>query len=103
MARFDVYQNPDAEERKYVPYFLDIQNSYLEIGTRIVVPLHISAQFVHNVRNLNLELTVQGKQVVMNTSALGSIPVSDLRRPITNIAPQRGSVQNALDTLFGGY
>jgi toxin CcdB len=103
MARFDVYQNPDGDERKYVPYFLDIQNTYLEIGTRVVIPLHATAQFVHNVKNLNLELTVQGEQVVMNTSALGSIPVSDLRRPITNIATQQGAIQNALDTLFGGY
>ena len=103
MARFDVYQNPDAEDRKYVPYFLDIQNTYLEIGTRVVIPLHASAQFVHNVRNLNLELTVQGKQVVMNTSALGSIPISDLHRPVANIATQQSTIQNALDTLLGGY
>ena len=103
MARFDVYQNPDAEDRKYVPYFLDIQNTYLEIGTRVVVPLHATAQFVHNVRNLNLELTVQGKQVVMNTSALGSIPISDLRRPVANMATQQSAIQNALDTLLGGY
>lgn len=103
MARFDVYQNPEVEERKYVPYFLDVQNTYLEIESRVVIPLHATAQFAHNVRNLNLELTVQGKQVVMNTSALGSIPTSDLRRPVTNIATQQGVIQNALDTLLGGY
>lgn len=103
MARFDVYQNPDTEERKHVPYFLDVQNTFLEIGTRVVIPLHSSAQFNHNVRNLNVELTVQAKQVIMNTSALGSIPISDLRRPIANLATQQALIQNALDTLFGGY
>ena len=103
MARFDVYQNPDAEERKQVPYFLDVQNTFLEIGTRVVIPLHSPAQHTHNVRNLNIELTVQGKQVILNTSALGSIPIADLRRPITNLASQQALIQNALDTLFGGY
>ena len=103
MARFDVYQNPDLNERKQVPYFLDIQNTYLEIGTRVVIPLHIKEQFVNSIRNLEAVLTVQGHKVIMNTSALGSIPTSDLRRPITNIATQQNLVQNALDTLFGGY
>ena len=103
MARFDVYQNPDIEERKNVPYFLDIQNTYLEIGTRVVIPLHATAKFVHNIRNLNFELIVQGEQVVMNTSALGSVPIAELRRPLENVATQQGAIQNALDTLFGGY
>lgn len=103
MARFDVYQNPDVEERKQVPYFLDVQNTFLEIGTRVVIPLHSLAQHTHNVRNLNIELTVQGKQVILNTSALGSIPIADLRRPISNLASQQALIQNALDTLFGGY
>ena len=103
MARFDVYQNPDAEERKHIPYFLDIQNTFLEIGTRVVVPLHSTAKFVNSVRDLNNALSVEGKQVIMNTSALGSIPMSDLRRPVANVATQQGLIQNALDTLFGGY
>ena len=103
MARFDVYQNPDVEERRYVPYFLDVQNTFLEIGTRVVIPLHATEQFGQNVRNLNLELNVQGKKVMMNTSALGSIPAADLRRPVANIATQQGAIHNALDTLFGGY
>jgi toxin CcdB len=103
MARFDVYQNPDTDERKYVPYFLDIQNTYLEIGTRVVIPLHANEQFTNSVKNLEIVLTVQGNKVIMNTSALGSIPTSDLRRPITNVAAQQDLIQNALDTLFGGY
>ena len=103
MARFDVYQNPDIDERKQVPYFLDIQNTFLEIGTRVVIPLHSAEQFVNSVRNLEAVLTVQGKKVIMNTSALGSIPTSELRRPVTNIATQQNVIQNALDTLFGGY
>ena len=103
MARFDVYQNPDAAERKTVPYFLDFQNTFLEIGTRVVIPLYVEKQFINTVRNLEASLMVQGHTVIMNTSALGSIPIADLRRPVANIAAQQSLVQNALDTLFGGY
>ena len=30
MARFDVYQNPIAEQRRTVPYWLDIQSDFVE-------------------------------------------------------------------------
>jgi toxin CcdB len=29
MARFDVYANPDASERKITPYLVDVQNDYI--------------------------------------------------------------------------
>ena len=40
MARYDVYPNPDTEDRAATPYLLDVQNNFLEIDTRVVVPLH---------------------------------------------------------------
>ena len=40
MARFDVYANPDAAERKHTPYLLDVQNDYIDaLATRVVIPL----------------------------------------------------------------
>jgi toxin CcdB len=30
MARFDVYANPEASERKHTPYLLDVQNDYID-------------------------------------------------------------------------
>lgn len=103
MARFDVYQNPDAEERHEVPFFLDIQNTFLEVETRVVVPLHAAALFKNSVRDLNAVLSVRGKRVIMNTSALGAVPAADLRCPVINIATQQNLIQNALDILLGGY
>ena len=39
MARFDVYANPVVAERKHTPYFLDVQNDYIDhIATRVVCP-----------------------------------------------------------------
>ena len=104
MARFDVYGNPDPAERKVIPYFLDLQNDFLEgLETRVVVPLRTPQSFRARLRNLHPELQVEGKMVVMDTPAIASIPVGDLRRPVASAADQRLLIQDALDTLFGAY
>ncbi len=103
MARFDVYQNPDASERAGIPYWLDVQNTFIEVETRVVVPLHSANRFVGRIQDLNPELIVQGKNVVMNTSALGAVPATDLRSPIANLITQQSVILEAIDTLFGGY
>jgi toxin CcdB len=104
MARFDIYTNPDAAERDVVPYYLDVQNNFLDtIQTKVVVPLHFAHSFELRVRNLNPVFEVKGKPVVMNTAAIGAVPTSVLRRPVDNLAPQQLEITKALDTLLGGY
>lgn len=104
MARFDVYGNPDAAERKLIPFFLDIQNGFLEgLDTHVVVPLRAAHGFRRRLRNLHPEFEVQGQAVVMDTPAIAAIPVTELRRPLANLADQRLLIQDALDTLFGSY
>lgn len=103
MARFDVYANPDRHERGHIPYFLDVQNTYIEVGTRVVIPLHNVAKFSGTVPDLNPEIEVQGNQVILNTAALGAVPVTELRQPVANLSQHQAIIQGALDTLFGGY
>lgn len=103
MARFDVYPNPDPDDRAEIPYMLDIQNTFIEVETRVVVPLTTANLFKGVVLDLNPQLIVQGKKVILNTSALGAVPASDLRRPIANLASDQALIQGALDTLLGGY
>lgn len=104
MARFDVYANPDTSERGTVPFFLDVQNEFLEkLNTRVVVPLYLQGRFDVRVRNLNPELRAAGKPVVMDTASIGALPHGELRRPIDNLAHSRDAIQDALDTLFGSY
>ncbi len=46
MPRFDVYANPQAEERHTTPFFLDVQNDHIQaLGTRVVIPLRREAVF----------------------------------------------------------
>ncbi|MDB5929933.1 MAG: plasmid maintenance protein CcdB [Polaromonas sp.] len=104
MARYDVYPNPDSEDSAATPYLLDVQNNFLEIATRVVVPLHDASRFgPASVRDLNPEFEVLEKMLIMNTAAIGAIPAADLRRPLANLASQSAAIQNALDTLFGGF
>ncbi len=104
MARFDVYTNPDSSERDIVPYYLDVQNNFLDtIQTKVVIPLHFAQQFDVRVRNLNPVFEIKGKSVVMNTAAIGAVPSAELRRPVDNLAAQQLEITDALDTLLGGY
>lgn len=103
MARYDVYANPDRQERGRIPYFLDVQNTFIEVGTRVVIPLHAAVTFSGVVRDLNPEIGVQGNPVILNTVALGAVPVTELRKPVANLLQHQTIIQGALDTLFGGY
>ena len=104
MARFDVYANPDSSERKHTPYFLDVQNDFIDhMETRVVVPLRRDKVFGPRVRNLNPLVTVAGEAVVLDTAAIGAVPMSELRRAVGHLATERAAVHDALDTLFGGF
>ncbi|MBT2323461.1 CcdB family protein [Variovorax paradoxus] len=104
MARFDVYANPDTSDRATIPFMLDVQNDFLGIlETRVVVPLYASGRFDARVRNLNPELEVAGKTLVMDTASIGAVPIGDLRRPVASLANRQLDIQDALDTLFGPY
>ncbi len=104
MPRFDVYANPDPSDRQVVPFFLDVQNDFLGgLHTRVVVPLYARSHFEARVRNLNPELQAAGKAVVMDPASIGALPITDLRRPVDNLARFQDQIQDALDTLFGAY
>ncbi len=103
MARFDVYPNPDHGPGDAFPYFLDVQNTYIDVDTRVVVPLVGPHYFDRLVQDLNPGLQVAGEPVVMHTTAIGAVPRSELRRVVDNLTDQQLAIQTALDTLFGGY
>ncbi len=104
MARFDVYANPVAAERKFTPYLLDVQNDFIDgLTTRVVVPLRRESAFGPCARNLNPVLAVAGDRVVLDTASLGAITSSELRKPLATLRDSRAQIQEALDALFGAY
>lgn len=87
-----------------IPFYLDIQNGHIQgLQSRIVVPLWRADGLPDKLVDLNPEFEFQGLAVVMDTPSLGAVPVSSLKRAVGNLADQQWRIQNALDTLFGGY
>ena len=104
MARFDVYANPDTSERRHTPYFLDVQNDFIDdLATRVVIPLRREAAFGPRPRNLNPLVQVGADAVVLDTAAIGAVPVAELRKTTGHLREARAQIQEALDTLFGAY
>jgi toxin CcdB len=104
MARFDVYANPTAAERRHTPFYVDVQNDFINtLSSRVVVPLRREAQFGPRARDLNPLLQVGDVAVVLDTAALGAVPSSELRAPVASLRGERQALQEALDALFGGY
>jgi toxin CcdB len=102
MARFDVYANPDASERKITPYLVDVQNDYISgLATRVVIPMRKQAHFGPLARNLNPVFVIGADNVVLDTAALSAVPATELRKVVLNLHNAREPIQEALDTLFG--
>ncbi|RYG23775.1 MAG: plasmid maintenance protein CcdB [Burkholderiales bacterium] len=104
MARFDVYPNPDATERKLIPFFLDVQNDHIDgLQTRMVVPLWKAQMLPLRARGLNPEFDVADQTVVMDTPSMGAVPISVLRGAVANMTAQQLDIFEALDALFGSH
>ncbi len=104
MARFDVYPNPDARDADHVPYFLDVQNDHIQgLKTRVLIPLWRADALPHCMNELNPELEVAGLKVVMDTPSIGAVPTHTLKKAVANVGTHQWAIQNALDSLFGGY
>ena len=104
MARYDLYANPTAGERRHTPYLLDVQNDFIDaLATRVVIPLRTTAAFGPRASHLNPLLRTGSEELVLDTAALGAIVASELRRPLDNLRPQQALIAEALDALFGTY
>jgi toxin CcdB len=104
MARFDVYQNPIAEQRKSVPYWLDIQSDFLEsLQTRVVLPLRLRTDESLATQRLNPCFEIEDRMVFAETQNLTAVPRRLLRKHITSLRPQETQLEDALDFLFRGY
>lgn len=104
MPRFDVYANPSVRERKTTPFLLDVQNDYIDgLATRVVIPLRSEAYFGARADRLNPLVLVDDEAVVLDTAAMGAVPLHLLKRPLTSLRSAQDDIITALDTLFGAF
>ncbi len=92
-------QIPKAENRCL--FFLDIQNDLHEsLATRTVVPLVIN---LAPITHLNPVFTVNGKDVVMVTQEIATIPAELCKIKVTSLADRRDEIVAAIDFLVTGF
>jgi toxin CcdB len=104
MARFTVFANPDASERRHTPALLDIQNPFIgHLATRVVIPLRTPQTFGRRSDRLNPTLSVGSQEWVLDTAAIGVVPADELRKVIGDLRGEHLTIQTDLDALFGGY
>jgi len=105
MAQFDVFPNTDEETVAVVPCVLDVQSNFLDrLSTCLVIPLAIPEVLdTLPILRLNPSLTIDGRNLVALTQDMAPVPRRLLRRPITNLSPQREEILAALDFLFTGF
>jgi len=103
MAQFDVYLNPNASTRKFIPYLLDVQADLLDtLATRVVVPLILAEEMGLAAKHLNPQFKIKGVAVVMSTAELAGVPNRSLGDKTATLKSKRDEIIAALDILITG-
>ena len=104
MPRFDFYANPIAEQRRAVPYWLDVQSDFADaLATRVIVPLRAASGTNAATERLNPRLQVEGRDLFVETQNLTAVPLRLLKKPLGSLRDQRIAIENAIEFLFRGY
>ena len=103
MAQFDVHKNP-APSKSYAPYLLDVQADLLQgLATRVVIPLVKPAALGNRlIRDLHVEVEVDGHRLVAVTSELAAIPRAALGARVGSLAHLRADLVRSIDVIISG-
>lgn len=99
MAKYDVFPNPSGDG-----FLLELQADLLsDLNTRVVAPLLPATASVKVVRRLNPAFVIDGKQYIMFTHLIATVPVPRLAEPRTNFLRHQDEIVAALEMLFQGF
>jgi toxin CcdB len=104
VAQFDVYPNPTPAARAGFPYLVELQSDHLgRLPTRLVMPLQrLPRPPVGMPRRLVQTVKVGGEELYLAAHQCAAMPVSQLRRPVENLATERTVLLDALDAVISG-
>ena len=104
MARFDIYPNPIAQDRKDFPFVLEIQSDLLYRFTeRVCVPL-VREGFIPGLTDrFHPTLIVEGEALRLHPLGIAVFFIHELRNPLGSAKPDAMQIELALDMLFRGY
>jgi toxin CcdB len=102
MARFDLHALPGGGR---VPYVVVVQATLLDdLASRVVVPLVPLPQFERQrVGDLHPVLVIGEGRYLLYTHEIAPMPLSELGRPVGNLAGFQDEITRALDILLTGF
>jgi toxin CcdB len=103
VARFDLYANRNAAERRTLPFYLDVQaESLRHLATRVVIPLVVQSAFGPRIEYLHPVFEVQGKRLVLATTDIVGVEARLLGARAGNLAEHSFEIVSAIDYLLAG-
>lgn len=104
MSQFSLYKNNDKKSKKTYPYFIDVQNNLLsELNSRLVIPLTQTKEVDDKVaKKLCPIITVEGKEYILVTNQMTTVPRSILKSEIESLEQYRYQIIDAIDMLITG-
>lgn len=104
MSQYSLYKNENKSSKQTYPYFVDVQSDLLDsLNSRIVIPLTASKKTNNKTaKGLCPVLEIDGKDYVLLTHQMTSVPVSLLKDELLIIDNYRYEILGAIDLLLTG-
>lgn len=104
MAQFMVYENQNQDSKQIYPYFVDVQNNFLEsLNSRLVIPLALRKYLDNSVISMLCpEVIIEDVTFVLLTHQMTNVPSSALKVPIISLESLRDEIIAAVDFLISG-
>lgn len=104
MGQFDVYANTDKDTNKIYPYFVDIQNTMLDmLNSRVVIPVTpIKKSDKNYPDHLCPTIKINSKSYALLTHQITSVSSGFLKRKGGSILSNRDEIIGAIDFLVTG-
>ena len=104
MSQFSLYKNENKSSKKVYPYFVNVQSDLLDdLNSRIVIPLSSSKETNNKTaKGLCPVFQIDGKDYVLLTHQMTSVPTSLLKGEALNIDNYRYEILGAIDLLLTG-
>lgn len=104
MAQLDVFENPEEDSCKEVPFLLDVQHEmHSHLATRMVIPLVHAAAQKAGLNKLCPTFVIRGQKVFASTPEMSAYPAKGLRVKVDNLCDKRMEVFDAVDFLLNGF
>ena len=104
MNQYSLYRNENKSSKKTYPYFVDAQSDLLEsLNSRVVIPLSLDKTTNNtNAKNLCPVFDIEGKNYILLTHQMTSVPVSLLKNNAGSLDKYRYEILGAIDILLTG-